>query len=114
VVIGEIMIEDLDLKLEDIKELFAKKDEQIERQHAEIQRLREVLKSYQSQWIPCAERLPSEDGFYLVTIHLLSMSNIDFDVTIAKFNSAFEKFSMVSGNNVIAWMPLPKAYQSED
>ena len=56
-----------------------------------------------SEWVPCSERLPSEDGYYLCCNkrylpyvgHFLNGQWNDFDGTIVHAD---------------AWMPLPKPY----
>ena len=60
------------------------------------------------RWIPCSERLPNEDGFYLVTI-------TDGE-QIAVCKMPFVEFEWKDNwfdDEVIAWMPLPSAYQRE-
>lgn len=65
-----------------------------------------------NQWIPCSERLPEKNGNYLVTVE-------------ANDGTASIKFQMVDHygpdwlhkgkhEKVIAWMPLPEPYQSND
>ena len=67
-----------------------------------------------SEWIPVTERLPDEDGEYLVTKKLRYFGNTEIDI------ACWFKNLMGDGNNgfykseqVIAWMPLPKAYKEE-
>ena len=60
------------------------------------------------EWIPCSERLPEKDGFYLVTI-------TDGE-QIAVCKMPFVEFEWKDNwfdDEVIAWMPLPSAYQRE-
>ena len=67
-----------------------------------------------SKWIPCSERLPSENGKYLAT-------GIKGSVYIAEFSKGVINGKHVSlwcrsgGHycNVIAWMELPPAYEGE-
>lgn len=65
----------------------------------------------QTSWIPCSERLPEENGNYLVTVE-------------ANDGTASIKFQMVDHygpkwlhegkhEKVIAWMPLPELYKTE-
>ena len=54
------------------------------------------------RWIPCSERFPEKDGYYLTTtcyrqVYRDFWNEDHFDRTEA----------------VIAWMPLPKPYQEE-
>lgn len=67
-----------------------------------------------NSWIPCSERLPSENGKYLAT-------GIKGSVYIAEFSKGVINGKPVSlwcrsgGHycNVIAWMELPPAYEGE-
>lgn len=56
------------------------------------------------QWIPCKERLPEENGEYLVTREAKGIYN--FVEIVKKTN--------VSGDiarDIVAWMPLPEPYE---
>ena len=66
-------------------------------------------------WIPVTERLPDKDGEYLVTKKLRYFGNTEIDI------ACWFKNLMEDGNNgfykseqVIAWLPLPKAYKAGD
>jgi hypothetical protein len=59
--------------------------------------------SAEPHWIPCSDRLPEKDGYYLTTtcyrqVYCDFWNEDHFDRTEA----------------VIAWMPLPKPYEVED
>ena len=57
-------------------------------------------------WIPCSERLPEENKYYLVTTSGTYNDIID----IARYiNGTWNKAS-----EIIAWMPLPAPYQKGD
>ena len=67
-------------------------------------------------WIPCSERLPSEDGRYLVCM------NWEYDnMEVLKWADGWNCFrcpdgkvsrkSEIDREDVIAWMPLPKSYK---
>ena len=64
-----------------------------------------------SEWIPCSERLPSENGFYLVTYPLIDGEPW---VQVLRFsNGKFysnDVWGDVEFDDVTAWMPLPKPY----
>ena len=84
----------------------------------------------EQRWIPCSERLPEENGRYLVTRGLKACDSLWNRVYIANYSdfysdlmglkkekiwwsdnvgkSDFEKF-----DDVIAWMPLPESYREE-
>ena len=56
-----------------------------------------------SEWIPCSDRLPSEDGKYLIV-------GRQGAVNILPYHDG-----MWYGRwGVIAWMPLPKPYERSD
>ena len=61
-----------------------------------------------SKWIPCSERLPSERGWYLITVQGM---NRFADMDYYYGNSEWDEVS--SKQKVIAWMPLPKPYREE-
>lgn len=52
------------------------------------------------RWIPCSERLPEKKGFYLVTTEERETATMGFYEDI-----------WFKTEKVIAWMPLPKAYE---
>jgi hypothetical protein len=60
-----------------------------------------------SEWIPCSERLPNRDGFYLATVS-------DYHEAIyLQFEKGDESWIDYECTpcDVIAWMPLPEPYQ---
>ena len=57
------------------------------------------------KWIPCSERLPEEDGMYLIST---CMNCID----TCLFYKDDDGYLWVDyEESVIAWMPLPEAYK---
>lgn len=78
----------------------------------ELEDIETVIKKLkQTRWIPCSERLPEENGNYLVTVE-------------ANDGTAQLKYQMVEHygpkwlhegkrEKVIAWMPLPEPYKAE-
>ena len=62
----------------------------------------------QGDWIPCSERLPSEKGWYLITVQGM---NRFADMVYYYGNSEWAEIS--SKQKVIAWMPLPKPYRED-
>lgn len=83
--------------------------------HQYCNTLNEIIEELEQQpktgWIPCSERLPEENGNYLVTVE-------------ANDGTASIKFQMVDHygpkwlhegkrEKVIAWMPLPEPYKAE-
>ena len=59
-------------------------------------------------WIPCSERLPKEDGSYLVSgkwgSGKKSVGDCEFSVEDGYFQTAWNF-------DVLAWMPLPEPYK---
>lgn len=66
----------------------------------------------QTGWIPCTERLPKEDGCYLVTIKWKGSYSGDtyVETTMAEYREKSKEWDYV---DVIAWMPLPEPYREE-
>lgn len=60
-------------------------------------------------WIPCSERLPEEDGEYLVT----DVSGGVATVTETYFITDCDGDGHWGALDVIAWMPLPEPYKEE-
>lgn len=79
------------------------------------------------RWIPCSERLPEEDGLYLVTSREKATAEEfgfdldDVEVRKMRFNEDGwripkhipEWINGVVHTTVLAWMPLPKPYREE-
>lgn len=80
------------------------------------------------EWIPCSERLPKENGHYLVTFHQtatkedLGFDMDDTDVRKMRYDTkhgwrtprhipSWINDAVVS--TVLAWMPLPEPYRAE-
>ena len=64
------------------------------------------------EWIPCSERLPSEQGQYLVTTYAYNdyhyVDVLSFHK--GKFYETDSEWGDMVDNDVVAWMPLPKPY----
>ena len=72
----------------------------------------------QTQWIPISERLPEEDGQYLITVKY--KPEADYEDIYAEHGEwidgrwdmfCFGHCGEVEG--IVAWMPLPKPYREE-
>jgi hypothetical protein len=67
-----------------------------------------------SEWIPVSERLPEENGVYLVTLEYVDDSEIVNEIDMAWFmysekddsNNGFHK-----AYPIMAWQPLPEPYE---
>lgn len=80
------------------------------------------------RWIPCSERLPEEDGLYLVTSREKATAEEfgfdldDVEVRKMRFNEDGwripkhipEWINGVVHTTVLAWMPLPESYKEDD
>ena len=69
-------------------------------------------------WIPCSERLPSENDEYIITMGKDSF-NKEGHVTWAMFDKLKKKFYFPGGRvnyyiAVTAWMPRPKPWKGTD
>ena len=66
-----------------------------------------------SAWIPCAERLPSEQGQYLVTFPLCNGEPwVDvLNFCKGKFYETDDEWGDVEYDDVTAWMPLPEPWK---
>ena len=61
-------------------------------------------------WIPCIEKLPSESGWYVISV--VGLKNI---TDVSYFYSDESKWSDVSHTQTVtAWMPLPTPYKGGD
>lgn len=65
-----------------------------------------------SEWIPVSERLPEEDGEYLVTV-LDSYSGRPFVDISHYFIGNVNNNGFYKAYEVMAWMPLPEPYKVE-
>ena len=86
----------------------------------------EELPSVQ-QWIPCSERLPKEDGRYLITEKYLFGDHLyvgiaNYGVPMMPMNKGRGRGWFITDsegdyycdmNYVLAWMPLPESYKGE-
>src|SRR5574344_56654 len=79
------------------------------------------------QWIPCSERLPEENGHYLVTYHHKSYGNylpLFDDIYVRKMRFQNEKWMFPFNldkearedefQEVIAWQQLPSVWKGEN
>lgn len=64
------------------------------------------------KWVSCTERLPEEDGLYLVT-HSYKYGNTDIAVNRVKIMLFWAKSKSWQVDGITAWMPLPQPYKGE-
>lgn len=60
-------------------------------------------------WIPCSERLPEKEGYYLITKECLGFVGVDTRYYYTERDSGY--WSLYENGTVIAWMPLPEPYK---
>ena len=72
----------------------------------------ELAEEYNNGWIPCSERLPEEEDYYLVT----KEDDIAYSIDIALWNPHYHwsNNGFHKADKVIAWQPLPTPYKKED
>ena len=70
-------------------------------------------KQITDEWIPCSERLPEENDNYFVTISFDIGGKEPVREVYKDFFSASSQKWLYHGEEVIAWMPLPKPYKAE-
>lgn len=78
-----------------------------------------ALPSAEADWIPVSERLPSEDGDYLVCksweYHGMDVLQwVDGWNCYRGYDGKINRESEIDGANILAWMPLPKPYKGGD
>ena len=82
------------------------------------------LEAQELKWIPCSERLPEENGRYLVTLHTYGALDFKVDETVVKIIPFFDKWRTPTHSpewinealtqEVLAWMPLPGPYKEQN
>ena len=71
-------------------------------------RIKELEDKLQEKWIPCSERLPKEDGWYLETVTYGTTTRTGF----GKFKKGIWRH-FDDEFKTIAWMPLPEPYRKK-
>ena len=70
----------------------------------------------EERWIPCSKRLPKKSGKYWCTFGKTNLMGSDYYTTESDAKEIFddpEEYVGWQSHNVVAWMPLPKPYNSE-
>lgn len=74
-----------------------------------------TVKLFVGQWIPCSDRLPEEDGDYIVT-------HDDGRVRVVTYEGGWNCWRSMDGTiqryheltDIFAWMPVPKPYKEDE
>jgi len=66
-----------------------------------------VTPEHKKEWIPCSERLPKEEGLYLVSV------KNEHDRRYSKTCWFHGDDNWFARQDVVAWMPLPEPYKAE-
>lgn len=81
-----------------------------------------VIERLSTDWIPVSERLPEEDGTYLVTfkngikvcmVGYGSCERTALGYPIGHGWYSLEEAQYYAEDSIIAWMPLPKRYEED-
>lgn len=94
-------------------------DKLSKRGRTEFDQVLMTLPSVEAEWIPCSERLPSEDGLYLIQTNYMYHGIPNMDVyywadgwnCIRLLNGMVKREYEIDG--IVAWMPLPKPYRED-
>ena len=62
-------------------------------------------------WIPCSERLPKDEGFYLVTLGY--KHGAETNIRFFKIENGEGYWSKWGNENITAWMPMPAPWKGE-
>ena len=63
------------------------------------------------EWIPCSERVPEEEGIYLVTATNCVFNTEEIAVGTCYFNI---EYGFSNNRKILAWMPLPEPWKGAD
>ena len=64
-------------------------------------------------WIPCSDRLPKDEGIFLVTMETYVFNEYSHPVGTSFYSPSFGWVN-ASPNKVLAWMPLPEPWKGAD
>lgn len=83
-----------------------------------------TIEPKRGEWIPCSERLPEENGRYLVTFpSLINKLRVDIlwygrptfpETDHPCFYASDDEYGDVEYDDVVAWMPLPEPYEERE
>lgn len=75
----------------------------------------------EQRWIPCSERLPEKEGWYITTVESektrkrrIENDLFAIDIAISHGNTPYKFCKDGYRQKTIAWMPLPEPYKQEE
>jgi hypothetical protein len=74
--------------------------------------INELAEEYKGGWIPCSERLPEKNGYYLVTQKRYSLDThrlIRIETDYVRFENG--EWGRANYFEITAWQPLPAPYK---
>lgn len=74
-----------------------------------------AISENEMKWIPCSDRLPDKDGSYLIQNDFGRIKCLDYadGWNCTRDYLSGEIYREYELHSVVAWMPLPKAYEGE-
>ena len=106
------MISELIEKLIDNADLYTKELHDLMYEAANtIEMLSEKAREPKQEWIPCSERLPARQGYYICTCK--DGSRV-LKTTTIKWSNGWQLSGTRAYWKVIAWMPLPEPMKGAD
>ena len=96
----------LDIAIESIDEnerLKKERDYILEKAKAELK---------DNEWVDVGDRLPSESGYYLVSIKGVRETTTWFYGITSEYGTGWDEFE--GHEDIIAWKPLPKPYERKE
>ena len=72
--------------------------------HRAVEIIEQIAEEYNNGWIPCSEKLPKENGHYLI-----------FDNKGMIYESTyFANMWLIAASTIIAWQPLPEPFKERE
>lgn len=119
----EKILSEIDKGIKTIEPLMKGDTRQIaESQIIGLEEARKIVEEYKDDgWIPCSEKLPDKNDSYLVTIcnydetASINYRHIDHGNSDGSFlRWGTKKPRTKRGEYIVAWMPLPDPYRTEE
>ena len=80
-----------------------------------LEHMHYAISENEMKWIPCSDRLPDKDGSYLIQNDFGRIKCLDYadGWNCTRDYLSGEIYREYELHSVVAWMPLPKAYEGE-